>query len=83
MDGYPTRFQPLAVVTPLWHGVDLCRTLALGTADAAGVLIHEKGRVLLAPFGAVPRSVALELDEEAGRLAAFHSAWRYLARDSL
>lgn len=36
----PAVLQPLAVVTPLWHGVDLCRTLALGTADAAGVLIH-------------------------------------------
>jgi lipooligosaccharide transport system permease protein len=36
----PVIFQPLAVITPLWHGVDLCRTLALGTADAAGVLIH-------------------------------------------
>jgi lipooligosaccharide transport system permease protein len=36
----PVFLQPLAVITPLWHGVDLCRTLALGTADAAGVLIH-------------------------------------------
>jgi lipooligosaccharide transport system permease protein len=36
----PAFLQPLAVITPLWHGVDLCRTLALGTADAAGVLVH-------------------------------------------
>ena len=36
----PAFLQPLALVTPLWHGVDLCRTLALGTADAPGVLIH-------------------------------------------
>ena len=36
----PAILQPLAVITPLWHGVDLCRTLALGTADAAGVLVH-------------------------------------------
>ncbi len=36
----PVILQPLAIVTPLWHGVDLCRTLALGTADVAGVLIH-------------------------------------------
>jgi lipooligosaccharide transport system permease protein len=36
----PAFLQPLALVTPLWHGVDLCRTLALGTADAAGVLVH-------------------------------------------
>jgi lipooligosaccharide transport system permease protein len=36
----PGPLQALAVITPLWHGVDLCRTLALGTADAAGVLVH-------------------------------------------
>ena len=36
----PVLLQPLALVTPLWHGVDLCRTLALGTADAPGVVIH-------------------------------------------
>jgi lipooligosaccharide transport system permease protein len=36
----PVLLQPLALITPLWHGVDLCRSLALGTADAAGVLVH-------------------------------------------
>lgn len=36
----PALLQPLALVTPLWHGVDLCRTLALGIADAPGVLVH-------------------------------------------
>jgi lipooligosaccharide transport system permease protein len=36
----PVILQPVAVITPLWHGVDLCRMLAVGTADAAGVLIH-------------------------------------------
>ena len=36
----PGLLQALALATPLWHGVDLCRTLALGTADAPGVLIH-------------------------------------------
>ena len=36
----PALLQPLALVTPLWHGVDLCRTLALGTADAPGILVH-------------------------------------------
>ena len=36
----PALLQPLALVTPLWHGVDLCRSLALGTADVPGVLIH-------------------------------------------
>ena len=28
----PVWLRPLAYVTPLWHGVDLCRTLSLGTA---------------------------------------------------
>ena len=36
----PAFLQPVAYITPLWHGVDLCRTLALGTATPAGVLLH-------------------------------------------
>ena len=47
----PTILQPLAVITPLWHGVDLCRTLALGTADAPGVLIHVGYLGAMAVFG--------------------------------
>ena len=27
----PDWLQPVAWVTPLWHGVELCRALALGT----------------------------------------------------
>ena len=27
------RLQPIAYVTPLWHGVDLCRDLSLGEPD--------------------------------------------------
>jgi lipooligosaccharide transport system permease protein len=27
-------------VTPLWHGVELCRTLSLGTADLGGAAVH-------------------------------------------
>jgi lipooligosaccharide transport system permease protein len=26
--------------TPLWHGVELCRSLTLGTATRAGSLVH-------------------------------------------
>jgi lipooligosaccharide transport system permease protein len=36
----PGFLQLVAVLTPLWHGVDLCRTLALGTATLPGVLVH-------------------------------------------
>jgi lipooligosaccharide transport system permease protein len=27
-------------VTPLWHGVALCRSLSLGTADLGGALVN-------------------------------------------
>jgi lipooligosaccharide transport system permease protein len=36
----PASIRWLAYITPLWHGVALCRGLALGTATSAGVLLH-------------------------------------------
>jgi ABC-type polysaccharide/polyol phosphate export permease len=36
----PAWLRPAAWATPLWHGVDLCRTVALGTATLPGTLIH-------------------------------------------
>jgi lipooligosaccharide transport system permease protein len=38
----PSALQPIAYVTPLYHGVALCRSLALGTitADPAAGLVH-------------------------------------------
>ncbi|MBW8805526.1 MAG: ABC transporter permease [Catenulisporales bacterium] len=36
----PAVVQPFAYATPLWHGDDLCRGLALGTATAGSVLLH-------------------------------------------
>jgi lipooligosaccharide transport system permease protein len=36
----PAWIRPLAYVTPLWHGVALCRSLSLGTADPLGALGH-------------------------------------------
>lgn len=36
----PAWIRPLAYATPLWHGVTLCRSLSLGTADWAGALGH-------------------------------------------
>jgi lipooligosaccharide transport system permease protein len=36
----PGWIRPLAYVTPLWHGVALCRALSLGSADLVGSLGH-------------------------------------------
>ncbi|MFH1474375.1 MAG: ABC transporter permease [Chloroflexota bacterium] len=36
----PAILQPIAYVTPLWHGVDLCRSLALGTVEPVLALVH-------------------------------------------
>ena len=36
----PAWIRPLAYVTPLWHGVVLCRSLSLGTASAGSALVH-------------------------------------------
>ena len=36
----PAVLRPVAYLTPLWHGVDLCRHLALGRASFLGSLGH-------------------------------------------
>jgi len=36
----PAALRPVAYITPLWHGVDLCRQLALGRASFLGSLGH-------------------------------------------
>jgi lipooligosaccharide transport system permease protein len=36
----PVWIRPLAYITPLWHGVALCRSLSLGTATAGSALVH-------------------------------------------
>jgi len=36
----PGALQPIAWVTPLWHGVSLCRDLALGRGDALALIGH-------------------------------------------
>jgi lipooligosaccharide transport system permease protein len=36
----PAWIRPVAYVTPLWHGVALCRSLSLGTATLGSALIH-------------------------------------------
>lgn len=36
----PGWLEPVAWVTPLWHGVELCRSLALGTPQMVPALLH-------------------------------------------
>lgn len=36
----PPVLEQVAYVTPLWHGVDLCRSLTLGTATFNGNVLH-------------------------------------------
>ncbi len=36
----PAALQPIAYLTPLYHGVTLTRGLSLGTLDLPGVLVH-------------------------------------------
>jgi lipooligosaccharide transport system permease protein len=36
----PAWLRPVAYLTPLWHGVALCRSLSLGTATLGGALIN-------------------------------------------
>ena len=40
IDQLPSALQTLAMVTPLWHGVDLCRSLCLGDAGLVTSLGH-------------------------------------------
>ena len=49
----PAALQPIAWVTPLWHGVSLCRDLALGHGDAPAMLGHAAYLALLTSAGVV------------------------------
>jgi lipooligosaccharide transport system permease protein len=48
IESLPAFLQPVAWLSPLWHGVALTRGLALGTAEPLGALVHVV--VLLAIF---------------------------------
>jgi lipooligosaccharide transport system permease protein len=52
----PTALQWLAYATPLWNGVDLCRSLTLGTAEWPLSIFHV---VYLAAWGAAGLAAAL------------------------
>jgi len=36
----PAWIRPVAYITPLWHGVALCRGISLGTLTTGGALLH-------------------------------------------
>jgi lipooligosaccharide transport system permease protein len=47
----PAELRPVAYVTPLWHGVELCRGLSLGTASPGGAILHVAYLLVLAAAG--------------------------------
>ena len=53
----PAALRPIAYFTPLWHGVDLCRHLALGRASFLGSLAHVAYLVLWIAAGMVIATV--------------------------
>jgi len=58
----PAVIQPLAWITPLYHGVALCRSLALGTvgADPVAALVHLAVLVGFTAVGLVAALVTFE-----------------------
>lgn len=40
IDQLPAAVRPVAMITPLWHGVELCRGAVLGTLGAADAVVH-------------------------------------------
>lgn len=49
----PDWLEPVSWVVPLWHGVDLCRDLALGTPSLGSALVHVGYLLLWAAGGFV------------------------------
>ena len=47
----PKALQVVAWMTPLWHGVDLCRSLAYGTVTALGLLGHAAYLIAVTALG--------------------------------
>ncbi len=47
----PAVVRPLAYVTPLWHGVALCRSLSLGTATPGASAMHAGYLALVTGLG--------------------------------
>jgi len=49
----PVYIRPLAYITPLWHGVALCRSLSLGTAQPGSSAVHVGYLAAVAALGVV------------------------------
>jgi lipooligosaccharide transport system permease protein len=49
----PVWVRPVAYLTPLWHGVELCRGLSLGTLTAGDALVHVAYLTVLTVVGLV------------------------------
>lgn len=53
VDQLPVVLRPIAWLTPLWHGVQIDRELALGAPDVLGILGHVAYLLLLVAIGGV------------------------------
>jgi lipooligosaccharide transport system permease protein len=55
IESLPDFLRPVAWLSPLWHGADLCRQLMLGTVDRDPLLalVHALVLVTLAAVGAI------------------------------
>ena len=62
IDSLPEIIRPIAWLSPLWHGVDLCRALMLGTVDRDPVLalIHVAVLVAITVLGTLAASRTIE-----------------------
>ncbi len=60
LEQLPAAVRPLAYLTPLWHGVELARTWALGIDPVMAPLVHVAFLVLLAVVGAIMGTRRLE-----------------------
>ena len=74
IDQLPVWMQPLAWVTPLWHGVELCRDAATGTAPGWLGLAHLA--VLLVYVGVGWVLARALVHPEAGLVSAVQTATR-------
>jgi lipooligosaccharide transport system permease protein len=57
VESLPAAIQPIAWLTPLYHGVALARGLSLATIDPLGVVLHGGYLVLLAGVGTVAATI--------------------------
>jgi len=62
VESLPSFLQPVAWISPLWHGVDLCRALMLGTLDRAPLLalIHVVVLTTITVLGALAAARTIE-----------------------